>query len=118
MQKQHQQKRLHLLTRREGITLIEVIISLAIFGILMVLFTTLMGVATQMRKNVFEQNRNSMKLVKELTEGDLTQGIEKQMTFQFNGISLTIPGHLKTKKEGDVTYYVFQPREYEVKEDE
>lgn len=114
----HKLKRRHLLARKEGFTLIEIIISLAIFGILMVLFTTLMGVAIQMRKNVFEQNRTSMKLIKELSEGDLTSGNEIEMNFNFKGKDFTIPGYLKTKKEGDVTYYVFEPREYEVEKDE
>lgn len=87
------------------------IISLAILGVLMVLFTTLMGVAIQMRKNVFEQNRSSMKLIKELAEGNFKVDPGKQMKFTFNGKTLTIPGDLKTKEEGDVTYYVFDPDE-------
>lgn len=84
----------------------------------MVLFTTLMGVAIQMRKNVFEQNRNSMKLIKELAEDDFTTPKKIKMEFEFNGEILTIWGDLKIKKEKDVTYHVFEPYEHEVKENE
>ncbi|MBU3810638.1 MAG: type II secretion system GspH family protein [Candidatus Niameybacter stercoravium] len=115
-QKAHKLKRRHLLTRKEGVTLIEIIISLAIFGILMVLFTTLMGVATQMRKNVFEQNRSSMKLVKELAEEDSLAGDNKTMTFEFEKEGtkekwiLEIEGQLRSKEEKDVKYYLFVPK--------
>ena len=106
------------LTCKEGLTLIEIIISLAIFGILMVLFSTLMGVAIQMRKNVFEQNRSSMKLIKELAEDHAIERKPTEMQFNFNGKTLTISGYLKTKEEDGVTYHVFEPKEYEVKQDE
>ena len=98
-------------------TLIEILISLAIFGILMVLFSTLMGIAIQMRKNVFEQNRSSMKLIKELAEDDSIIGESKTMTFEFKKegaeekMVLEIDGELKSKEEKDVKYYVFVPSE-------
>ena len=82
----------------------------------MVLFTTLMSVATQMRRNVFEQNRNSMKLIKELAEEDSLAGEDKTMTFKFNKEGtqgewvLQIEGQLKSKEEKDVKYYLFVPK--------
>ena len=105
------------LSHKEGITLIEIIISLAIFGILMVLFSTLMGVAIQMRKNVFEQNRNSMALMKDLALNEKIESKNKTMTFHLkkegstNQITLEIQGQLKSKEEKDVKYYVFVPNE-------
>lgn len=112
-QKERRLKRRHLLTRKEGVTLIEIVISLAIFGILMTLFTTLMGVATQMRKNVFEQNRTSMKLVKELAE---EAGKDQTVTFEFKEKGtkeewvLEMEVQLKSKEEKDVKYYLFVPK--------
>lgn len=105
------------LTRKEGLTLIEIIISLAIFGILMVLFSTLMGVAIQMRRNVFEQNRNSMALMKDLALNEKIESKNKTMTFHLkkegstDQITLEIQGQLKSKEEKDVKYYVFVPNE-------
>ena len=75
-----------------------------------------MGVATQMRKNVFEQNRSSMKLVKELAEEDSLAGDNKTMTFEFEKEGtkekwiLEIEGQLKSKEEKDVKYYLFVPK--------
>ena len=114
--KQHKQIKTKHLTNKKGMTLIEILISLAIFGILMVLFSTLMGIAIQMRKNVFEQNTSSMTLMKDLA----TDGADEkagQIVLHFTGgnltegKTLTIPGTLKSKEGEDVSYYVFIPGE-------
>lgn len=101
------------LSHKEGVTLIEIIISLAIFGILMVLFSTLMGVAIQMRKNVFEQNRNSMTLMKDLAlDAPTVIREQEEIVLQFEGgKTLKIQGQLRSKEEKDVKYYVFVPNE-------
>lgn len=92
-------------------TLIEILISLAIFGILMVLFSTLMGIAIQMRKNVFEQNTSSMTLMKDLAT-DNVDIKRKEIEIQFdNGKTITVLGELRSKEENDVSYYLFVPYE-------
>ena len=94
-------------------TLIEILISLAIFGILMVLFSTLMGIAIQMRKHVFEQNTSSMTLMKDLATD--AAGVNSKRTtikIQFKGgKKITVKGKLKSKEENDVSYYLFVPEE-------
>ena len=94
-------------------TLIEILISLAIFGILMVLFSTLMGIAIQMRKHVFEQNTSSMTLMKDLaTEAVDVKREEKEIVLQFDdGKTLKVTGELRSKEGEDVSYQVFVPYE-------
>lgn len=120
--KKRQQKRRRFiiakeLTKKEGLTLIEILISLAIFGILMVLFSTLMSVAIQMRRNVFQQNKSSMALMKDLVLDEDIKSENKTMTFYLKRegtteeVTLKIKGELKSKEEKDVKYYVFVPNE-------
>lgn len=120
--KKRQQKRRRFiiakeLTKKEGLTLIEILISLAIFGILMVLFSTLMGVAIQMRRNVFQQNKSSMALMKDIALNERIESENKTMIFHLKRegttkeVILEIQGELKSKEEKDVKYYVFVPNE-------
>ena len=109
--KQHKQIKTKYLNNKKGMTLIEILISLAIFGILMVLFSTLMGIAIQMRKNVFEQNTSSMTLMKDLAT-DNVDIKRKEIEIQFdNGKTITVLGELRSKEENDVSYYLFVPYE-------
>lgn len=112
-QKVHKLELTNHLACKEGITLIEIIISLAIFSIIMMLFSTLMGVAIQMRKNIFQQNRNSMALMKNLALDDPTLIREnEEIVIQFeNGKTLKIQGQIRSKEEKDVRYKVFVPNE-------
>lgn len=112
-QKVYKLKLTNHLACKEGLTLIEIIISLAIFSVIMMLFSTLMGVAIQMRKNIFQQNRNSMALMKKLALDDPTLIREnEEIVIQFeNGKTLKIQGQIRSKEEKDVRYKVFVPNE-------
>lgn len=101
------------LVKKEGFTLIEILISLAIFGILTVLFSTLMGVAIQMRRNVFQQTTSSMELMKELAiDAPGLEREKKEIVLQFEGgKTLKIQGELRSQEGKDVNYQVFVPYE-------
>ena len=96
---------------KAGVSLIEILISLAIFGVLMVLFSTLMGTAIQMRKSVFNQASSSMEIMKAIANGDndlMTE--ERQMVIQFQGSKeLKITGSLISKEDDEVSYQLFVP---------
>lgn len=79
----------------------------------MVLFSTLMGIAIQMRKNVFKQSTSSMTLMKDLaTEAVDVQSEEKEIVLQFDGgKTLKIKGELRSKEGEDVSYQLFVPYE-------
>lgn len=98
---------------KKGISLIEVLISLAIFGVLMVLFSTLMGVAIQMRKNVFNQASSSMEIMKDIANSDKELMTEdKEVVIQFQGSKqLKIKGSLVSKEDQEVSYQLFVPYE-------
>ena len=108
--KQHKQIKTKYLTNKKGMTLIEILISLAIFGILMVLFSTLMGIAIQMRKHVFEQNTSSMTLMKDLATDDVA-GVKTKIKIQFESGTIEVEGELRSKEENDVSYHLFVPDE-------
>lgn len=94
-------------------TLVEVLISLAIFGILMVLFSTLMGISIQMRKEIFSQASSSMEIMKDIANNDrdlVTE--EKEIIIKFQGFKeLKVKGSLISKEEKDVSYQLFVPYE-------
>lgn len=96
---------------KKGITLIEVLISLAILGVLTLLFMTVMGTAINMRKTVFEQASSSMGIIKDIANEDngvITQ--EKQITIEFQGDKeLHITGALMSKEDNHVGYHLFVP---------
>lgn len=112
-QKQHKQIIARHLANKKGMTLIEILISLAIFGILIILFSTLMGIAIEMRKNVFKQSTSSMTLMKDLaTESVDIKREEVEIALQFDGgKTLKIKGELRSKEGEDVSYQVFVPYE-------
>lgn len=96
---------------KRGITLIEVLISLAILGILVILFSTVMATAINMKRVVFKEAATSMQLMKDIANvenGTLMQ--EKQITIQFEGAKqLQITGDLISKEEDEVSYHLFVP---------
>lgn len=96
---------------KRGITLIEVLISLAILGILTLLFMTVMGTAINMRKTVFEQASSSMAIIKDIANED--NGViaqEKQISIEFQGNkTLYITGTLINKEDNNVGYHLFVP---------
>lgn len=92
-------------------SLIEVLISLAIFGILMVLFSTLMGIAIQMRKEVFSQATSSMEIMRDIAKNDADLE-EKEIVIKFQeDKELRVKGRLISKEENDVRYQLFVPYE-------
>lgn len=101
------------LKSQAGFTLIEVIISLAILGLILVLFMSVVGTTMKINKNTLQKTYDSMMTIDQV-EREQGNGIgtdELKIIFKINegDIEKNITGSYIDKSEGDVLYKIFIP---------
>lgn len=96
----------------KGVSLIEVIISIMLLGIISVVFMTLIGTSSKIQQKGNNLTKNSNIAASNL-EGknwnDGTSGTPSEFKISFPGEEWTIPGYYLSSASGEISYQLFVP---------
>jgi len=102
---------------KKGFTLIEVICAVAILGIVMVAFSALLNNALNISNNSNSIDASSAKLHENIEmNSELDSSVEKQVSFNFNGIEVANNSTVKTYSDGGLSYSVISSENSNVNE--
>lgn len=100
-----------MLKNKNGFTLIEVIISVAILGLISILFTSMMGTSLRMNQNALKRTAESMLASGQVDRGLSREGQSAELVINFNkGRTVKVEGYnLVSKDSEEVSYSCFVP---------
>lgn len=99
--------------KKKGFTLLELIVSMAILSMVLVVFTSLLGIGGKLGQETLWQTKASMSVAKSLEQGTDVKSTPHSLSLSFEdgNKEITVEGNMIERQEGEVTYVKFQPNQ-------